>query len=292
MSKGGHGKVGGDSLVESLLHGKEVGKIGDAGAAALAASPAAEKLRTLSLRSAGLGPKGATALADSPHLKALESLDLEGNEIGDEGAEALANSSFLRSLKSLQLGHAGLGDHGLAARNSIGPRGAGAIARSKALAGLTWLGLPVYRIDAAMAQALSRSALERFFYISPGAHESSRASPDGRWTARVHAETEVWPGGPRSGTLEVGYLHVENVSPSTVWSHDGAALAVLQWIKAGAAFTGKAELLVITPGSAPVKIPGEVGALALFAFDGQTLQAFDAAEKVRDDIALDAVAPH
>ncbi|HUC07933.1 MAG TPA: hypothetical protein VMR96_07560 [Solirubrobacterales bacterium] len=290
MSKGG--KASGEALVESLLKGKEVGKIGDAGASAIAATAAAEKLRTLSLRFAGVGPKGAAALADSTHLKNLESLDLEGNEIGDDGAEALATSSYLGSLRSLQLGHSGFGERGLAARNSIGPKGAAAIARSRSMAKLEHLGLPLYRIDGALAMALSRSPLERFFFISPGALESSRASPDGRWTARVDAQAEVWPDGPRSGTLEVGELHLEDASPSTVWSHDGSALAALQWIRGKEGFTGKGRLVVIRPGSEPVKIPGEHGALALFAYDGQTLSAFDASQPERADLELDASAGH
>ncbi len=85
---------------------------GVAGVRALAALP---NLRRLSLCDCDLGSGAAKALAGSPHLRNLTVLDLAGNAIGDEGALALAASPHLRNLADLNLIGAELTDRGAAA---------------------------------------------------------------------------------------------------------------------------------------------------------------------------------
>ena len=51
-------------------------QFGDAGAAALAASPRTSRLRRLEIRGCGIGEEGARALAASPYLQRLQWLDL------------------------------------------------------------------------------------------------------------------------------------------------------------------------------------------------------------------------
>lgn len=285
--KRGASAIDAKALVAALVAGREVGEIGDAGAQALAASAASESLRTLSLRFAGIGPTGAAALAASPHLAALSALDLEGNDIGDDGAQALASSSALPALRSLRLGHTGFGERGLAARNSIGPRGATAIARSKPLARLDELGLPIYEIDPPLAAALAQSPLARFLYLAPGSLEASRASPDGRWTARIHASDEVWPDGPRAGILEIGDLRIPDCSPSMVWSGDSKRLAIALWTRLRGNYTGHCRLAIVQPPHGkPTPLPGDHGPLALWAFEAAAVRAFDAAAPTRQDLSL------
>ena len=55
--------------------------LGDAGTAALAASPHLANLTTLNLKYNGIGDEGAQALAASPHLLRLERLALDNNPI-------------------------------------------------------------------------------------------------------------------------------------------------------------------------------------------------------------------
>jgi uncharacterized protein (TIGR02996 family) len=64
--------------------------IGDAGARALAASPALTNLRALDLGYNAIGADGARALADSPHLRSLKRLGLCGNPLGRRTRQALA----------------------------------------------------------------------------------------------------------------------------------------------------------------------------------------------------------
>jgi len=287
MSKERRAKDG-ESLVVALLGGKSVGRIGDEGAAAIAAAPSAAKLHTLSLGFAGLGPAGARALAQSTLLTSVTTLNLEGNDIGDDGAQALAGSKALAGLRVLKLGDSGFGARGHAARNGITSRGAEAIANSKALAGLTELGLPLYEIDAGLATALTKSPLARFLYLGPGAVEGSRASPDGKLSAHVSADVEVWPDGPRAGTLELSLgARVPDCGPSMVWSSDSRLLAVPQWIRGKQGYAEKCRVLVVRPDGKSAVLRGEHPALALWAFDGGTLSAFDAMTSPRMDLALD-----
>jgi uncharacterized protein (TIGR02996 family) len=62
----------------------------DAGARALAASPALAGLRALDLGYNAVGAAGARALADSPHLRSLTQLVLRGNPLGRRARQALA----------------------------------------------------------------------------------------------------------------------------------------------------------------------------------------------------------
>lgn len=279
MTKSKKARRSGDALVAAILEGKDLGELGDEGVAAIAASAAAKQLTGLSLRFGGVGPAGAKALAGSPNLTGLSSLDLEGNEIGDSGAEALAGSRAFPKLRSLKLGHSGLGERGQAARNGITARGALSIVLSAAMSRLEELGLPLYQIDAELAGALVESPLARFLWIGPGAIESSRASPDGKWTAAVTGTSEVWPDGPRAGTLEVGAIRLPDCGPSIVWSGDSRTLAASRWLKSGGAYSGKSELLLLQPPATRTKVlPGEYGALALWAADGKRVRAFDVDE--------------
>ena len=281
----------GESLVAVLLAGKSVGKIGDEGAATIAGAPSAATLRTLSLAFAGLGPAGAHALAQSRLLTSVTTLDLEGNDIGDEGAQALAGSEALAGLRVLKLGDMGFGARGHAARNGITSRGAEAIANSKALAGLTELGLPLYEIDAGLAAALTRSPLARFLYLGPGAVEGTRSSPDGKLSARVSADVEVWPDGPRAGTLELSFgARLPDCGPSMVWSSDSRLLVVPQWIKGKRGYAEKCRVLLVRSDGKSAALQGEHPALALWAFDGRILSAFDAMTSPRTDLVLDASA--
>lgn len=125
---------------------------GDAGAAALAASPHLVRLRSLELSDTGIGPQGVRALADAPWVENLDRLEFSGfdcttsNFIGDAGARALAESPRLTRLTSLSLITADVAD-----------RGAEALAASPYLSGLTHLGLCGNRIGPAGALALAAS---------------------------------------------------------------------------------------------------------------------------------------
>jgi uncharacterized protein (TIGR02996 family) len=66
--------------------------------AALFASHALGRLRSLSLYQCRIGDAGARHLADSPHLERLRWLDLSFNDIGMPGLEAIAASPRLPSL--------------------------------------------------------------------------------------------------------------------------------------------------------------------------------------------------
>jgi hypothetical protein len=94
-------------------------RLGDAGAAALVASPVfarmAEREGRIDLRRVEMGRIGARALADSPALELVEVLDLEGNNLGDEGLEALAASPYLRRLRELKLRETRINDDGVRA---------------------------------------------------------------------------------------------------------------------------------------------------------------------------------
>ena len=92
-------------------------KLGDAGAAALAAArwPALQR-RWLDNNS--LGPAGAASLA-AAHLPALQVLGLQENSLGNAGAASLAAARW-PALQSLRLGY-----------NSLGPAGAASLAAAR-----------------------------------------------------------------------------------------------------------------------------------------------------------------
>jgi uncharacterized protein (TIGR02996 family) len=76
------------------------GPVGDAGIAALCASPHLDALRELTVREAGLTDGAAEALAGAP-LRRLRQLDLRSNSVGDGGVEALLASPHLGELRRL-----------------------------------------------------------------------------------------------------------------------------------------------------------------------------------------------
>jgi len=76
---------------------------GNAGAEALAQSPAISRLEWLNLGGCQITGVGATALAESPHLGPLWYLNLGGNQIRDEGVVAIAQSPRLAGLRVLEL---------------------------------------------------------------------------------------------------------------------------------------------------------------------------------------------
>jgi uncharacterized protein (TIGR02996 family) len=83
-----------------------------------------------------IGDAGAAALAASPHVGRLDHLNLTFNDVGDDGARALAASTALAALRNLNLGN-----------NQITGTGAQALADGRGLAALTRLtlgGNPIY----------------------------------------------------------------------------------------------------------------------------------------------------
>jgi hypothetical protein len=69
--------------------------VGDAGAAAVAASPRARYLQVLNLERTGLTEAGARALAESAQLGSLQVLYVGGNALGERGRELLRKSRAL-----------------------------------------------------------------------------------------------------------------------------------------------------------------------------------------------------
>jgi hypothetical protein len=67
-------------------------------------------LQELGLDHAQVGDAGVAALAASPHLGRLQALDLGNNPITDEGVEALARSETLKRLTHLTVSREGLAD--------------------------------------------------------------------------------------------------------------------------------------------------------------------------------------
>lgn len=121
-------------------------RLGDAGALALAASPAVAGLRRLNLGHNKITAAGAQALAASEHFRSLTELELRDNKVGDAGVEALAGSPNLQTVTRL----------GLAA-NGIGVKGARAIAASPYLRNLVHLDLDGNSVGTAGAKALAAS---------------------------------------------------------------------------------------------------------------------------------------
>jgi uncharacterized protein (TIGR02996 family) len=137
------------SVVELDLSGYQ---LGPAGFEALAASPLAHglesltlsrtppgvpalraladvplsNLRRLALCNNRLGPVGVQSLARSPHLRGLHSLDLSYNPLGDKGVAALLEAPFYPNLLHLDLSSCNIGDAGAAALLEA-PRPAGLV---------------------------------------------------------------------------------------------------------------------------------------------------------------------
>ena len=108
--------------------------IGDAGLAALAASPFFAGLTTLDVSGNDIGDAGITTAVGSPSFARLRVLRVAGNRVGDAGVAALARSPlFARMLKA---------EPKLDLRsNAIGHAGAAVLAANRALADCTELDL-------------------------------------------------------------------------------------------------------------------------------------------------------
>jgi uncharacterized protein (TIGR02996 family) len=78
-------------------------QIGDEEVAALAATPAAESLRSLRLRNNRLGARAALAIGQCRRLARLRHLQLSDNPLGSKGLLALARNPALRGLTALEL---------------------------------------------------------------------------------------------------------------------------------------------------------------------------------------------
>jgi uncharacterized protein (TIGR02996 family) len=142
--------------------------IGD-GLRAIVANP---HLRSLHIQDDKIGAAGATTIAKSAQLANLRSLELVGCDLGKKGLPAIAGAENLAKLESLAiLGLNGLNDKVLASMLEVwalsslkelrtaGPlrkAGAAAIAKSKALAGLTRVGLTNASLKDDGAAALAR----------------------------------------------------------------------------------------------------------------------------------------
>lgn len=111
----------GDRGVAALAHGRFTAlreldlsrnRIGNTGAAALAAAGGFPRLKSLKLWSNRIGRDGAAALAASPILAPIEELNLADNKIGPAGAKALAESPHLALLRQLTVTEKDVGPKG------------------------------------------------------------------------------------------------------------------------------------------------------------------------------------
>jgi uncharacterized protein (TIGR02996 family) len=152
--------------------------IGDAGAAALAASPHLARLTDLELVAPRAGAAGAAALAGSQNLTELRRLALTRNHLGDAGVESFIAALRHDKLASLELGYNRIGDEGVEriARcphlaglrelnleyNEIGNAGVAALANSPFLSGLLKLNLRGNNVGEAGLRALATSPYFRY----------------------------------------------------------------------------------------------------------------------------------
>lgn len=121
--------------------------LGDAGNAALLASPLLARLESLDLSNTTFGPLAAAALAGSPHLGRLRRLILRQSRVGPEQARAIGRARF-GALTELDLFN-----------DKIGPAEMAALTRSPHLAGLTNLDLMSNEVGEKGAVALARSPM-------------------------------------------------------------------------------------------------------------------------------------
>lgn len=222
-------------------------------------------------------------LLASPGVSALEELDLGSCDVGDEGARMLASNTTLTGLRRLTLGTYSLGARGLCARNGVTAAGAAAIARSQVLAGLSWLGLPIYEASAELNQARIGSPLARFLYLYPGAIAVTTESPDGRWMAELTDASELWGDGPQLGTLRLSNgMTLPGASPSVVWSDDSRRLAVPRWVETDGAHQGQARITVVDLETASeTSLPGFWPMPALWGFSAGVISGLAPADEGR-----------
>jgi uncharacterized protein (TIGR02996 family) len=124
-------------------------RVGNNGAAILAAAPGLRGLTALNLRDTKLRGEAGVSLGGSPHLANLTRLNLRGNSLYDKGVEGLARSEHLGGLTDLDLGW----------YNNVGPRGAAALAVSVHMARLVSLRLDFNRISERGAVSLADGGL-------------------------------------------------------------------------------------------------------------------------------------
>lgn len=148
------------------------GRIGNGGAALMAASPHFANLRHLWLSDQAIGAVGAAALGGSKHLVNLRSVRLNRNAVGPAGVRAIMTGTWA-AVEELELDHCSLGDAEAAAiaergtltkltelnlsDNDIGPAGAIALSKAKWLRRLTHLDLENNPIGDEGALALCKS---------------------------------------------------------------------------------------------------------------------------------------
>jgi hypothetical protein len=115
--------------------------------------------------------------------------------------------------------------------------------------------------------------------ISPWSDAADRASPDGRYRARVAEALEIRMGAPTRGTLVVtdereggrACARVEGCNPSLVWSSDSRALAVPQWTR-----EQRQRLCVVSLPSGAVRcLSDDFAVLELHAFAGGVVVGVD-----------------
>jgi Ran GTPase-activating protein (RanGAP) involved in mRNA processing and transport len=150
---------------------KHAQAIGDEGIAAIAKARPFQSIQELQIANARISPEGIAALAKSSLPARLRSLDLSMNDLGLLGAKVLARATW-PSLRELCLHTCGLDDASIEelvqadlrnlrdldlSYNSIGPKGAAALAASAGLAKLWRLNLHDNFIGDAGLTALAQS---------------------------------------------------------------------------------------------------------------------------------------
>ncbi|HAA57430.1 MAG TPA: hypothetical protein DCE42_21880 [Myxococcales bacterium] len=121
-------------------------------AAILVSSPYLHQLRHLALPHNRLGEDGITFIAHAPILQGLQSLDLSHNAPTDKSACAIAQSSYMHALTTLRL------NEPRSNWQTIGDKGAMAIASSPYLSHLRELGFAGHHISPRALEALASSS--------------------------------------------------------------------------------------------------------------------------------------
>ena len=173
------------------------GRVGDAGARAIAASPLCARLEVLEILASDVTREGFEPLAGS--FRSLRELHLGGtwyvqNPIGAAGAIALAESTGVSNLETLDLGGAGVGDDGAIAiasapwlasvryldlsDNDLTDRSALAIARSPFAKSLEHLALAYGAVHPVRTNAISDAAIATLFASIPSL-DDVRVGADG-----------------------------------------------------------------------------------------------------------------
>lgn len=169
----------------------------DTGVKALAKASTLPELRDLSLSgNEQIGAGGVRWLAESPFFAGLLSLDLSGNDVTDTGVRAIVDSPTLARLRVLKLDRNPIGDAGIAAllgsgvlrralersprldlrANTVGPVGAGLLAKWPGLARVTHLDLSGnYLGNLGLAALLASPYLEKLRVLHLGRNQITDA---------------------------------------------------------------------------------------------------------------------